>query len=106
MSVFVSAPKAKQAFVLHCLLQPDAAIALDNMDMIFTTGGGANFAPTSSDYCGQNDSDAAISGDIDDEEESKMEILVEGEGTLTFWWKVDSEAGCDELQFIADGSKE
>ncbi|MBN1804586.1 MAG: hypothetical protein JW837_05000, partial [Sedimentisphaerales bacterium] len=33
-------------------------------------------------------------------------ITVEGEGTLTFWWKVDSEAGCDELQFIADGSKE
>jgi RHS repeat-associated protein len=31
-----------------------------------------------------------------------MEILAEGEGTLTFLWKVSSDSG-DELQFLLDG---
>jgi RHS repeat-associated protein len=38
----------------------------------------------------------------DDNTATKMEILAEGEGTLTFWWKVSSDSG-DELQFLLDG---
>ena len=33
-----------------------------------------------------------------------MEILVEGAGTLTFWWKVSCDSG-DELQFLLDGQE-
>jgi hypothetical protein len=33
-----------------------------------------------------------------------MEILVEGEGTLTFWWKVSCDYG-NELQFLLDGQE-
>ncbi|MBN1803993.1 MAG: hypothetical protein JW837_01960 [Sedimentisphaerales bacterium] len=33
-----------------------------------------------------------------------MAITVEGEGTLTFWWKVDSKSGSDYLQFLVDGA--
>ena len=41
-------------------------------------------------------------GGIDGYDESAMQTLVQGEGTLTFWWKVSSESGCDELEFYLD----
>jgi len=76
--------------------------ALDT-DLSVVTDGDWDWTKTTSHY--HNDGDSARSGNIDDEGEeiTQMEILVVGEGTLTFWWKVDSEDGCDELQFIVDG---
>jgi len=65
-----------------------------------TDGNADWFSQSSTTY---NGGDAAESGDIDDDQVSQMEILVEGEGTLTFWWKVDSEANYDFLQFLLDG---
>ncbi len=44
----------------------------------------------------------AYRGDIDGYDESAMETSVQGEATLTFWWKVSSESGYDELEFYLD----
>ena len=40
--------------------------------------------------------------DIEGNDESAMQRSVQGEGTLTFWWKVSSESGYDELEFYRD----
>ena len=47
--------------------------------------------------------DAAVSGAIADSQESWMQTSVAGPGTLSFWWKVSSEAGYDYLEFWIDG---
>lgn len=48
--------------------------------------------------------DAARSGPIGPNGSSQMELNVTGPGTLTFWWKVDSESFADELLVYAPGS--
>ena len=58
------------------------------------------FGQTSTYYY---DGDAAQSGDILDNDETWMETTVSGPDTLTFYWKVDSESGCDFLTFEIDG---
>lgn len=79
---------------------PDLLVEAADLDVTFTTGGDADwFSQRSTYYSG---GDAAQSGDISDSEESWMQSSVEGEGTLTFWWKVSSESGCDELEFYLD----
>jgi RHS repeat-associated protein len=45
----------------------------------------------------------AHSGDIDDGQQSWMQIGVEGPGTVKFQWKVSSESGYDYLEFWVDG---
>jgi hypothetical protein len=49
------------------------------------------------------DGDAAQSGAILDNQESLMHTTINGEGTLSFYWKVSSEAGFDFLEFYLDG---
>jgi RHS repeat-associated protein len=44
----------------------------------------------------------AHSGDIDDGQQSWMQIGVEGPGTVKFQWKVSSESGYDYLEFWVD----
>jgi|GEM_PF-1528213 len=46
--------------------------------------------------------DAAQSGSIIDNQQSWMETTVHGPGTLTFWWKVSSQAGGDKLYFLTN----
>lgn len=48
--------------------------------------------------------DAARSGPIGDDGSSEMELSVTGPGTLTFWWKVESESFADELIVYTPGS--
>jgi RHS repeat-associated protein len=45
----------------------------------------------------------AHSGDIDNGQQSWMQIGVEGPGTVKFQWKVSSESGYDYLEFWIDG---
>jgi hypothetical protein len=69
------------------------------------TDGDADWTKSTSYYRPGGDSDSARSGNMNgDDVASKMEILVEGEGTVTFWWKVSSASG-DELQFLVDGQE-
>lgn len=78
------------------------AEALDDSDLTWTTGGAAP-------WVGQNTNsydgvDAAQSGAISHSQESWLETVVTGPGTLSFWWKVSSEAGYDWLELYLDGA--
>ena len=47
--------------------------------------------------------DAARSGRVSDGQNSSMQTLVNGPGTLSFWWKVSSETNADVLVFSLNG---
>ncbi len=47
--------------------------------------------------------DAWQSGLLNDSEENWIETTVVGPGSLTFWWMVESEEGCDTLTFSIEG---
>jgi len=68
----------------------------------FTTGGNANwFCQNTTFYYG---GDAAQSGQIRRNQESWMQTIVDGPGTIRFYWKVSSEESWDFLEFYVDGS--
>jgi len=75
--------------------------ALDTI-LSFTTGGNEDWfnQTTTSQYGG----DAVQSGDISHSQDSWMQTTVSGAGTVSFFWKVSSEAGYDFLEFYIDGS--
>jgi hypothetical protein len=67
----------------------------------FTAGGDIGwFSQTAITYF---DGDAAQSGSIRDGRDSLMQTTVSGAGTVSFFWKVSSEAGYDYLEFYIDG---
>lgn len=47
--------------------------------------------------------DAAQSSDIDDNGAAAMETQVTGPGTISFWWRVDSELNRDSVHFLVNG---
>jgi len=68
----------------------------------FTTGGSADwFYQTTTSYYG---ADAAQSGDISGSQDSWMQTVVSGTGTVKFYWKVSSEDDYDFLEFYIEGS--
>ena len=75
--------------------------AVDNTGLTWTTGGDAGwFGQTATSFYG---GDAAQSGPIIDEQTSWVRTTVTGPGTLSFYWKVSSEANYDILEFDIDG---
>jgi hypothetical protein len=84
--------------------EPDApdplAEALDTT-LSFTTGGDENWSSQTVIY--YHDGDAARSGTIEINQESWLQTRVQGAGTVSFFWKVSSEANYDELEFYIDG---
>jgi hypothetical protein len=76
--------------------------ALDNSALTFTNGGNAGWfgQSTTSSYGGS----AAQSGAISDNQSSTLQTTVTVPGTLTFYWKVSSEAGYDFLAVYLDGA--
>lgn len=75
--------------------------AVDNCTLYFATGGDAPFfSQTITTFDGE---DAAQSGVIENNGQSWLETIVEGPGTLTFYWKVSSETDYDYLKFYIDG---
>jgi hypothetical protein len=78
----------------------------DAMDtnLIFTTGGDADWFYQTSEY--YYDGDAAESGNIDDDEETWLQTTVDGPGIVSFYWKVSSESSWDYLEFYIDDSLE
>ena len=82
------------------LVVPPLSEALDT-SLNLTTGGEAEWvSQTDTAYFG---GDAAKSGDVGDNEESFLQMAVNGTGTISFYWKVCSEADCDFLEFYIDG---
>jgi hypothetical protein len=49
------------------------------------------------------DGDALKSGDVGDNQESFLQAVVDGAGTISFYWKVYSETDFDFLEFYIDG---
>ena len=77
-------------------------IAVDNNALSWETYGAASWSVDNSTY--YYDSDSAKSGDIADNQETYIETMVTGPGTLTFYWKVSSYD--DYLRFYIDGGQE
>ena len=76
------------------------ATALDTTNVVWTTGGHAL-------WTGQTDVthdgvDAARSGGITGNQESWVQTVISGVTNISFWWKVSSEEGFDELEFYVD----
>jgi hypothetical protein len=76
--------------------------ALDTPGWTWTTGGNtlAWFGQTTLTHDGV---DAARSGAIGNNQTNWIQSLVNGPGTLSFWWKVSSETNYDFLRFAVDG---
>jgi hypothetical protein len=74
--------------------------AVDSL-LTYTTGGSANWTVDSPGHSSVGV--CAQSGNIGDSQQSWLQTTVEGTGTVTFWWKVSSESGCDFLQLWVDG---
>ena len=78
--------------------------ALDNTDIPFVCG--ASYGATSWEVQSEithDGVDAARSGPLGNNQTNWVEAVVNGSGTLAFWWYVSSEAGYDKLQFLLDG---
>ena len=78
-------------------------VALDTPGLPWSTGGSANW--TGQTIVSHDGNGAASSGAIRDNQESSLLTTVTGPGTLTFWWKVSSEANYDYLRVEVDGTE-
>jgi uncharacterized lipoprotein YmbA len=79
------------------------AEALDTPALVWTTSG-------TPPWVGQTNLmhdgvDAARSGAIGDGKTTTMQTIVQGPGTVSFWWKVDSEPSNDRLLFYVGSSE-
>ncbi len=82
-------------------IAPTMADALDQTDLNWTT---SISAPWIGSYFPSHDGiDSARSGQIPDSGESWLQTTVTGPGMLGFWWRADSEADYDILQFQLSG---
>lgn len=70
-------------------------------NLTFFTSGNANWFRDETAFASSPAS--ARSGAITDNESSSLTTSVIGRGTLTFTWKISSEANYDRLQFFVDG---
>jgi hypothetical protein len=77
--------------------------AVDNAALSWTIGGNSSWlGQTTTYYYGVA---AAQSGAISHNQNSWIQTTVSGPGTLTFYWKVSSQAGYDFLEFYIDGMR-
>ena len=75
--------------------------AIDLPDLAPSAAGGQGWVPqTAVNHDGFK---AARSGAIGDGGQAVMELSVAGPGTVSFWWRVSSEAAADTLSFKIDG---
>ncbi len=82
----------------------DLGTALNAPYLVWLTGGDAGWSAQSADT--QDGVLAARSGAISDGQQSWLTTTVTGPGTLTFWWKVSSEADYDFLRFFVDNQEQ
>ncbi len=90
---------------IEFLVPCDVSDALDTT-LDFITGGSAVWFCQDANFF--YDGDAAQSGDISDDQVSRIvtTVTVDEPVRLSFYWKVSSEANCDFLQFYMDGAWE
>jgi hypothetical protein len=77
---------------------------LDATNLVWTTGGDLPWYATNAAATPSFDGvDAAVSGQIQDNQSSWLQTTVVGPGTLSFWWNVSSELDFDVFDFSIDG---
>jgi hypothetical protein len=86
---------------LSVILLPDA---LDATTLPWTVGGAR---PWHGEIATTHDGvDAGESGWITHDQETWMQTTINGPNTLSFWWKVSSEAGFDMLELYLDSTRQ
>jgi immune inhibitor A len=80
--------------------------ALDNPTLVFTTGGDRGWFGQTAVYQSGAGASAAQSGLITHSQASWFQTSVTGPNTISFWWKVSSEANYDYLRFYIDGTEQ
>jgi hypothetical protein len=70
----------------------------------WTTGGDANWRPLTG--VTHDGVDAVTNGDIGNSQVSWMQAVANGPATLSFWWRVSSEASFDFLRILVDGNEQ
>jgi hypothetical protein len=80
---------------------PPVSEALDAPQLVWTTTGDNTWFAQAAET--HDNVDAAQSGSISDNQESRLETTVTGPGVLSFWWKVSSEEDFDLLRMEVDG---
>src|SRR5947207_15300780 len=79
------------------------ATAVDNTNLVWTTGGSNNIGWFAQSNTGAFDGvDQAVSGAIGNSQATWIQTTVTGPGTLSFWWRVFSEPDADFLSFYID----
>ena len=76
-------------------------VAVEAPEETWTTGGATNWFGQR--LTAQDGADAAQSGPVAHSQQTWMQTAVAGPVTVSFWWKVSSEAGHDSLAFSIDG---
>ncbi len=99
--ILVAIVVAGRAAVPATLAAVSLAEAVDRTNLVWSTGGNAVWLGQTT--VTHDSVDAAQTGAIGDGQESWLETTVTGPGPLSFWWKVSSELGYDELEFSIDG---
>ncbi len=79
------------------------AESLDNTQLVFTVTSGTWGCQTNVTFDGV---DAAANGAVADGADARLETVVTGPGTLSFWWKVSSEQESDRLRFYLDDEEQ
>ena len=75
-------------------------VALNNTNLAWTSGGFGWFGQT---LFRHDAASAAQSGDILDNQSSSLQTAVPGPGSISFWWRVSSQANADSLEFRVGG---
>jgi len=77
---------------------------LDAPELVWSTGGAAAWQEDNIET--HDGVDSLRSGPMDDSSSSYIKTVVDGPGTLSFWWRVSSEQGGykDRFEFYLDGS--
>lgn len=83
---------------------PDLARALDAAGYLWTTGGNVHWFPQTN--ITSDGIAAAMSGAIVDDQQSWLQVVVNGPGQMEFQWKVSSEQNFDLLVLSVDGEKD
>jgi len=89
--------------VVGNLVSLPVALDTDATNLVWTTSGAAPW--TGQTGINHDGVDAAQSGAIPDSSSSSIQTIVTGPGTLSFWWKVSSEANSDRLRLFVNGSE-
>lgn len=93
---------AESGFITEGLPPTPLAAALDAPGMIWETGGAANWCRQTTNTT--DGVDAAQSGPIQNNESTTLRTVIYGTNTISFAWRVDSEAWADYVEFTDNGN--